>query len=314
MKLFILTMLLSIAQTSPPTPRQTPDSATSASQTSNNQASRKQQPTDSSSITSKEQPPTTNGNRGDQTDKNTNNPIRIGELPPVTISSRRDWADWGTWFFTLLLAVTSALQVWLLCRTLIFARRQTHEIKRQRSYMRLQWVQMIEAGKQTKEIIAQMKETEVRDLRAYVGISEVRLNLQEWDFPKGMIETKNFGKTPAYNVRQWMGITINSHPLPVALPEHSDSGIASVSVIFPGVKNTNIAGLKKRLPPNTAIGTPEITVYVYGKITYEDIFKNEWHSDSRFIFGGPEKGRTYTDERNTRWGAMYPDSEGNNAT
>lgn len=77
-----------------------------------------------------------------ETQTDTQHPVVVRELPPLTINTRRDWADWGTWLFTCLLAITSMLQVWLLCRTLVFARRQTHEIKRQRSYMRLQWKAM----------------------------------------------------------------------------------------------------------------------------------------------------------------------------
>jgi len=173
---------------------------------------------------------------------------------------------------------------------------------------------MVQAGEQTERIIAQMKEAEVRDLRAYVGVSKVILNLQKPQIPRGIVEIQNFGKTPAYKVRQWVGIAVHSYPLAAALPESPNPNPASVSVIFPGIKNANLVDLKKELPPNTVVGTQEITVYVYGRITYEDAFKNERQSNYRFFFGGPSGGRVYHDGNGPLLGAMYPDSEGNDAT
>ena len=39
--------------------------------------------------------------------------------------------------------------------------------------------QMVEAGRQTERIIAQMKDTTVRQLRAYVGVAKIFLNLTD---------------------------------------------------------------------------------------------------------------------------------------
>jgi hypothetical protein len=316
MKYLILTMLLTVGQASSPVPRQTPDSATNASNGNQKDTNSPNGPTNQTPASIDKQAQTTNHNEPTekQNEADIQHSVVVREFPPVTINSRRDWADWGAWFFTFLLAVTSALQVWLLCRTLIFARRQTHEIKRQRSYMRLQWVQMIEAGKQTERVITQSKENEVRDLRAYVGVSKVLLMVQNIAKPRGVVEFQNFGKTPARNVRQWIGIAINSHPLTITLPESPDPTMASTTIIYPGIKNVLFVDLKKELPQGTEIGTSELTVYVYGRVTYYDIFGNNQELNYRFIFGGPQGGQTYRDERNVLFGAMYADSEGNNAT
>jgi hypothetical protein len=53
---------------------------------------------------------------------------------------------------------------------------------------------------------------------------------------------------------------------------------------------------------------------MYGRTTYEDIFGNERYTNYRFIFGGPEAGKVYRDERNVLLGTMNPDFEGNDAT
>jgi len=36
------------------------------------------------------------------------------------------------------------------------------------------------------------------------------------------------------------------------------------------------------------IGTTKATIYVYGKVTYGDVFGNEWYTDYRLIHGGSE--------------------------
>lgn len=139
-----LAVLAAVVQAVPPTPRQTPDSPTSTSKGGQNNTNPKNGPAEpgSSAINKQEQTKNHNEPRKQQTEADTQHSVTIRELPPVTVNSRRDWADWGTWFFTFLLVITSALQVWLLCRTLAFVRRQTHEIKRQRGFMRLQWKAM----------------------------------------------------------------------------------------------------------------------------------------------------------------------------
>jgi hypothetical protein len=63
------------------------------------------------------------GNGGDQNDKATD-PITIRELPPVTVNTKRDLADWGYWVFSAAIAVFAALQAWYLKLTLAAVRLQ----------------------------------------------------------------------------------------------------------------------------------------------------------------------------------------------
>jgi hypothetical protein len=156
MKFLILAVWLTVLQTSPPIPRQAPKSATGASKGVQNDASNKETKTNRPATTINTQAP-----EGDQpyTDKQRKEDaqysVRIRELPPVTVPSpKKDWTDWGTWGFNLLLAVTSGFQAWLLCRTLNFVRRQTHEMKRQRATM----------GNQLKMMKGQLTEMERQTL------------------------------------------------------------------------------------------------------------------------------------------------------
>jgi len=61
------------------------------------------------------------------------------------------------------------------------------------------------------------------------------------------------------------------------------------------------------------LGTPKLTLYTYGKITYRDIFKNEWFTNYRLIFGGSELHRLRL-ENNIPVAVLRVDTEGNDAT
>jgi hypothetical protein len=305
-KFLILTVFLTIGQAASPIPRQAPNGPTNTSGDVQNQTKTENKPADLPSPPvnqNQTKTPETHGNK--QGNNNTEQPVTVGKLPSVSIT--KDWTDRFYWLFSGLLVVIGGFQIWLLVRQLDTINRQADIAEQQKN-------QMIQAGEQTERIIAQMKETEVRDLRAYVGVSKVILSLEKPDVPRGIVEVKNFGKTPAYKVRQWIGIAPQSHPLTVILPESSSPETASVSVIFPDITTVSITDFKKPLPLDAVIGTAQLTIYVYGRITYEDIFKNEWHSNYRFIFGGPEGGKVYRNERNVIFGTMGPDSEGNEAT
>jgi hypothetical protein len=308
MKLLILSVLFSITQTGTPVPRQTPDSSAHTSQKNSNQAGDKQEPTEiSPEITSKEQPPTSNGNRNNQENKNTNNPIRIGELPPVTVlPAKRDWVDWGYWGFGGLLAVVGLLQIWLLCRTLKISVLQA-------KIAHSQEIQMARAGQQTERIIAQMEDTATRDIRAYVGVSKVRLDVSDLNLPTGAVEIENFGRSPAYKLRHWTGIGIQPYPRIAPLPPLPETSF-SVAVLHPNVKNTSAVTLKKRLPDGIAIGTPQLTIYVYGEVIYRDAFGKERHTRFQFFYGGREPVYQFRDiDDGPLYGVMRPDTEGNDA-
>lgn len=301
-----LAVLTAIVQAVPPTPRQTPDGPTSAGTANQKQTKTKNNPSESPSAINKNQSEAADSDTVKQEKANAQHSVTISKLPSVTINNRRDWADWGAWFFTFLLAFTGLLQIILLWKTLRVTSKQADIAKQQE-------MQMIEAGKQTERIIAQMKETEVRDLRAYVGVSKALLNFQNPQKPVAMVEIQNFGKTPAYKVQQWVAITMGPHPVNGVLPDFPSTPSRSVYVISPDIKTVNSAALKKPIPQGTTIGTPEHTIYVYGRVVYEDVFKNAWHTDYRFIFGGPEGGLIYK-EGGLNLGAMCPDSEGNDAS
>jgi hypothetical protein len=177
----------------------------------------------------------------------------------------------------------------------------------------IQFVALIAQGLVFLFTLLEAKDTSKRELRAYIGIPECALKLEPADVPEGQVHVKNFGQTPAYNVRQWTGIAIFPHPLTYDLPAPPENLRQSNSSIYPGAHHINVAPVKQPLSPQicSILGKPECTVYVWGRVIYEDVFGREWSTHYRFFWGGRDGGRTKKDSRGVLLGLMQVDSEGN---
>lgn len=308
MKILILTVVLSVVQTSVPVPRQASNNPASASGKVQKKAKDKDTPpSPTPPPINQDQPCAAEGNTNQQGCNNAEHPIAITKLPPVAIiPAKRDWVDWGLWVFNALLVVVGGFQIWLLIRQLKIINRQADIAQNQEN-------QMASAGQQTERIIAQMKDTTVRQLRAYVGVSKIFLNLAVNTHPIANVEIQNFGQTPAYEVRQTCRIDVNQYPPVTPLADITDEE-GSVSLIPPGIKQTGIVALKKPLPSGTVIGTQTVTIYARGIITYKDAFGEKRRTTYRFIYGGPVTPTLVKSPTGTRLGAMIPDTSGNDAT
>lgn len=106
------------------TPRQAADHPAGASSGIKSRNQNHESPSAPSvSAANTDQSPASNWNSGKQ-EQDAQNSIVVRELPPVTVITRRDLADWGYWAFSGLLVMVSALQVWLLWKTLGAVTRQ----------------------------------------------------------------------------------------------------------------------------------------------------------------------------------------------
>ena len=118
-----------------------------------------------------------------------------------------------------------------------------------------------------------------KELRAYLGISKIFLDISDPTLPVGNVEIKNFGRTPAYDVRQWVGILPGTFPLTIEPPRSTLEG--SSSILPMDVPQTSIVPLKKTIPPNITFGNPDgITIYVYGEVVYKDAYKRKGEQNS----------------------------------
>jgi len=135
MKIFILAVCLTIVQAAPPIPRKTANNPAGARGDTQSQAKEKNKPADAPLPVDQNQSQAADGNRGNQAGKNADNPVKISELPPVTVlPAKRNWADWGYWVFSFLLVIVGALQVWLLSLQLGTINRQADIADQQRTH------------------------------------------------------------------------------------------------------------------------------------------------------------------------------------
>jgi hypothetical protein len=145
MKALLLALFLSAMQTAPPVPRQSADSANQDANKGQKEASQHQSPT-AQAPTPKNLPEKAVSEKASTENPaipNTQQPTRITELPPVSVT--RDWIDKTSWTFGGILVVVGIVGVCAAYRTLRaieqqarIMRRQTGHIARQAQSMRYQ--------------------------------------------------------------------------------------------------------------------------------------------------------------------------------
>jgi hypothetical protein len=160
------------------------------------------------------------------------------------------------------------------------------------------------AGENQKRLMA---DTAERQLRAYVNVAGGKITFEQPDAPEWHLVVKNFGQTPAYDVRHWTHIWITEYPLSVELPVPDPDFPMSNSILAPGNHEDMVWKKEPPIPANSLelIGTPAGTIFIYGEIRYVDAFGKHRLTRYRLIYGGQTPNRV---------GFLKPDREGNEAT
>jgi hypothetical protein len=267
MKIILLAMLLSVAQASAPIPRKAPDAATSDGHQTKNQTNGSQKPANSPpEIAGKKQPPTTDDHTNGQDNTNGEQPIKVSELP--TVSVRGSEFNWQGLIANVLLFVVGGLQIWILLGTLKVTGKAA------------------DAAKLSAEAV-------LRGERAWLLMTKPGLprmtpipDSQDISY-SCFIEFKNYGKTPAKI------IAINSEIQIGNSKESPDDFSIYSSRIQPVVPEMVPQG---EPAPHMADSTTSIRreqtaqlyktrfFWVCGVVRYEDIFRPEpWH-ETRFCY------------------------------
>jgi hypothetical protein len=158
------------------------------------------------------------------------------------------------------------------------------------------------------------EDTAKRQLRAYVCMETANLGFPSKNWPVASVTFKNFGQTPAYEVQSWVSIKIDSHPPSIPFAIQKPGHPSPKSTLGPGAATQFSAPLARVLTDAemAELGTAQLTIYVYGRFTYKDTFRQDRFTHWRLIAGGPEgvtmKGRTEKGE--ILW-ALCPDVGGN---
>lgn len=131
-----------------------------------------------------------------------------------------------------------------------------------------------------------MQDTAERELRAYLGIDtqtsdpnvigQVVVNN---DVISANVFLKNDGRTPAYAVKDWMSIAIQSWPDPEELspPDNVSIKDRGISIINPGRGITLSSHRGYTISPILwrELYEKRKAIYVYGRVDYTDAFKHE---------------------------------------
>ena len=133
-----------------------------------------------------------------------------------------------------------------------------------------------------------------RELRAYVNVESALLRFYGPNRYEAHVHFRNFGQTPALDMETWLQVTEpQTYPLKKAetRPIHQAK---AASILPPGGKITLVESPPNSTPnlptnfaPGYDIGTPRKTVFVYGELTYKDVFNQRRCTKYRLMFGGP---------------------------
>jgi hypothetical protein len=138
----------------------------------------------------------------------------------------------------------------------------------------------------TRRLVKDAKRTAARQLRAYVNVANA-VAKPDGDFFVYSIEVKNFGQTPAYKVRLRYVIELRECPTmrPFIVP---DDPKISVAVLPPTVPIHDAFRPRQVLGPNQRqrLADGAAAIYIYGLITYEDIFESPQETEFRYMIGG----------------------------
>ena len=147
------------------------------------------------------------------------------------------------------------------------------------------------------------RDTERRQLRAYIGIKSGSINLLGDSKPNGTLVMTNAGQTPGHNVRTWarvqvFGLPINTSVLP--RPSQENLNQLGASVVLPGSitavnfeRRDGVDGGVLTRDEREAIERGGVAVCIWGEILYHDAFNNSRVTTFRLWvspFGVPRLG------------------------
>ncbi len=300
MKLLALAVLLAVIQAAPPIPRKAPDNTAEASQKVKADSQDNQKQTSSSPAllkTDSNRPPERNNNQ--QRSDNAEHTVGISKLPPVSVT--RDLADWGVWFFSLLLVIVGFLQVLLLRSTLRAIQRQADDMGRQVdlafTQLRAMHEQITEMSAQTDVLeksvaVAQQSantarenfEAYIRKERAFVLIDKPSKPLQEM-FDQSSDEmneyfglgyrhfrlfVRHYGPTEAFNIRVEAGkISCSGRTLETKPTEE----VSFQNTLKPGdIVTSLLIWMNFTEEEEKDIESGDLSLHIFGRITYDDRF------------------------------------------
>jgi hypothetical protein len=164
-----------------------------------------------------------------------------------------------------------------------------------------------------RETIEQMKVSEQRQSRAYVGVVDSSVaNFLEGQTPSVFIALRNNGQTPAYDFYATVTVAIGPYPLPskdLPMPNplvNLVDGKVKISPIGVGIMTpshtthlSQALGIEVSPEAMAEIKAGKRALYAWGFAKYRDAFNRHWHLEYRYFSGGPGSTERLYDDRTT---------------
>jgi hypothetical protein len=288
MKLLILAVLLAI-QTGPPVPGKTsgvtdPKGHSLSQHPENNRAALSQSP---SSVNARINTPSNESSGHEGSRDQTQQSIKVGELPLVSI--KKDPIDWGVWLFSFLLVVVGILQ-WCVLRS------QAKIMRAHATHLK----NLAIAAKDNAEAARSNAQAFIRTQRPWVIVEFEQIDiLDKKTYPAFHIFATNYGKSPARVISYTPNpdpIVCNS-PDNLPLPYPTSSSVLSVERFLPQGKRIEIGDFRPLAPENVAKWADWIaargterkpTLVIYGEIIYTDDITPEPYK-TRFCYSHTDR-------------------------
>lgn len=143
----------------------------------------------------------------------------------------------------------------------------------------------------TADLVKRSERASKTDLRAYIGAPIIALNRTDPKRPQAQAVIRNFGKTPSYRVANRIGLELVDYPSdPIEFgAQDPDLMERSKPMIWPGQDYVCGQAMDGVL---TDSDLEELTngtkiIYIYGHISYEDIFGDKHETWYNYMWGGP---------------------------
>lgn len=186
----------------------------------------------------------------------------------------------------VVLAFFNGINLWML-------RKQGKDLLTQQGIMQSQADHMRDQAGATQASVAQMKDTAERQLRAYIvakagKLHTKRLGTGESRYLEWHPQIINTGQTPAYDVRLVATSGIRDEPLPPGaslITELDPKGVGSqgtlgrAQVIWP---SCGVRVKESEMPTVVRRGSGKAW-YVWGRVTYQDIFRQDHWTEFCFV-------------------------------
>jgi hypothetical protein len=124
-------------------------------------------------------------------------------------------------------------------------------------------------------------------LRAYVAVESGQIRAVAGERPKAQMTVRNYGQTPAYKFRlvggMGMAESFETLPPPTGDP-HGTLGVLAPAGTF---QWNMVAPVVLLAEAYDRLAAGQVTLFVYGRVNYEDAFGNPRTLKYRTMFGGP---------------------------